>query len=208
MLKGIFGKALALPARPASFIARFPTSVVRPKALPLSRYTATLQSQPLLRPLQPSSTSCLNRSFTSLPRLLQKRRHTRFDPSEVHRAKPLVSPEALARLQPRIVIIVVLCTTGGIIFYVSNLETVPISGRRRFNCFSEEMVAEEGKEAYRQMLQRYGAAILPDYDKRTLQVQRVMSRLIPASGMSDVQWRVHVINSEGRLNSSYRRPSY
>ncbi|EHL01780.1 hypothetical protein M7I_2130 [Glarea lozoyensis 74030] len=44
----------------------------------------------------------------------------------------------------------------------------------------------------------YGRAILPQWDSRTKQVERVMRRLIPASGMEGVDWealqRSNVLN--------------
>lgn len=92
--------------------------------------------------------------------------------------------------------IAVVLFSGGVYFYVSNLETVPVSGRRRFNCYSEERVKEEGKMMYRMIMQQDKDAILPAWDPRTRMVERVMTKLIPASGLEHVDWEVHVIQSD------------
>jgi metalloendopeptidase OMA1, mitochondrial len=73
-----------------------------------------------------------------------------------------------------------------VVFYVSNLETVPVSGRRRFNCYSEESVEREGEMMYRMIMQDNRDAILPAWDPRTRMVERVMAKLIPASGLENV----------------------
>ncbi len=88
---------------------------------------------------------------------------------------------------------------GGVVFYVCNLEEVPISGRRRFNCYSDESVEKEGETMYRMIMQDaiQQGALLPEWDRRSRMVQRVMDRLIPASGMEDQNWEVHIIESKG-----------
>jgi hypothetical protein len=100
-------------------------------------------------------------------------------------------------------IIVLVLTGGSIIFYVTHLEDVPVSGRTRFICYSDESVEEEGKLAYRHVMSDYRHAILPEYDARTQQVKRVMRRLIPASGMEGVGWEVSVIDSPGMCHTSH-----
>ncbi|KAE8453942.1 hypothetical protein EG329_007718 [Mollisiaceae sp. DMI_Dod_QoI] len=79
-----------------------------------------------------------------------------------------------------------------------NTEAVPVSGRRRFNCFNDESVEEEGKMMYDMIMREQGGRLLPQWDRRTRQVKRVMERLIPASGVSNVEWEVHVIDSPER----------
>lgn len=75
---------------------------------------------------------------------------------------------------------------GGVYYYVSHLETVPVSGRRRFNCYSEERVEKEGKMMYRMIMQQDKDAILPAWDPRARMVERVMTKLIRASGLDHV----------------------
>lgn len=59
-------------------------------------------------------------------------------------------------------------------------------------------MAEEGKMMYNMIMREEGERILPEWDRRVRMVKRVMERLIPASGVSDVAWEVHVIDSPER----------
>lgn len=85
---------------------------------------------------------------------------------------------------------------GGI--YVYNLETVPVSGRRRFNVISAEFEKQQGDQMYQDLLQEYRGQLLPPHDSRVQMVQRVLDRLIPHSGMSGEmnRWELHVINDD------------
>ena len=51
---------------------------------------------------------------------------------------------------------------------------------------------------YRRIMADAEQAILPAWDPRTKMVERVMRRLIPASGLENVNWEVHVIQSDGK----------
>lgn len=82
---------------------------------------------------------------------------------------------------------------GGV--YLYNLETVPVSGRRRFNVVSEENERSMGQELYKQVMSEFGDKILPDNDPRSRLVQKVLTRLIPSSGLDSAEWEVHVIDS-------------
>ncbi|KAK6358439.1 hypothetical protein TWF730_007772 [Orbilia blumenaviensis] len=85
--------------------------------------------------------------------------------------------------------------TGG--FYVYNLEEVPISGRRRFNMFSEDLMQSLGDDKNQEILQEYQDRILPENDPRCKQVRRVLERLAPHSGLPlDFNWHATVIESE------------
>ncbi|KAK6519621.1 hypothetical protein TWF281_003444 [Arthrobotrys megalospora] len=87
--------------------------------------------------------------------------------------------------------------TGG--FYVYNLEEVPISGRRRFNIISEEFTKSLSEEQLPQLLSQFQNQILPENDPRSIQVRRVLERLIPHSGLpSDYEWKATVIESDER----------
>ncbi|KAI9804103.1 MAG: hypothetical protein M1825_001505 [Sarcosagium campestre] len=91
--------------------------------------------------------------------------------------------------------------TGGLgIFYWANLETVPVTGRRRFNCISPEYEVKSARMVYDQTLQQFRNAILPARHPSSKMVQRVMKRLIPSSGV-DAEWEVHVINDPGQKNA-------
>ncbi|KAB2578742.1 Peptidase M48 [Lasiodiplodia theobromae] len=80
-------------------------------------------------------------------------------------------------------------------FYVYNLEVVPVSGRRRFNVVSPEREKSMSQEMYAEVMREYQGKILPPWDRRVQLVQRVLDRLIPASGLHDERWEVHVIDS-------------
>jgi predicted Zn-dependent protease len=81
-------------------------------------------------------------------------------------------------------------------FYSYNLETVPVSGRRRFNIISPEYEQQMGQQQLQQILAEYKGAILSKRDKRSQAVHRVLERLIPNSGLTDQKWEIFVIESE------------
>ncbi|KAI9782346.1 MAG: hypothetical protein M1839_005219 [Geoglossum umbratile] len=94
------------------------------------------------------------------------------------------------------------CVLGaGVYFYTSNLEEVPVSGRRRFNVVSPENEEEMAKQMYQQVLREYGNKVLPAYHPDSRLVQRVLNRLIPASGLTDAKWEVHVIDDPREKNA-------
>jgi hypothetical protein len=72
------------------------------------------------------------------------------------------------------------------VFYFANLETVPVSGRRRFNCYSDAYVEAEGQRMYNMIMHESQGSLLPAWDPRTKMVERVMAKLIPASGLENV----------------------
>lgn len=74
-----------------------------------------------------------------------------------------------------------------------------ISGRRRFNIVGPEFEATLAQSSMEEIKQQYQGRFLPPYDSRVRRVQRVMKRLIPfaeKAGLKDVEWEVHVIESE------------
>ncbi|KAG4436306.1 hypothetical protein IFR05_008200 [Cadophora sp. M221] len=131
------------------------------------------------------------------PRKPQRVVYYRYDPEQIRHAKPLITTEQISRAvrSPTSKWIFILAGGSATIFYVSNLEEVPVSGRRRFNCYSDETVEAEGRRMYQMIMQENAPSILPDWDRRTKMVHRVMEKLIPASGLEHVDWEVHVIDS-------------
>lgn len=90
------------------------------------------------------------------------------------------------------------------IFYFYNLETVPVSGRTRFNVYSRDRVRQISEWEYKRLLASLSdqnVAILPDWDPRTALVKRVMRRLIPYSGMQDEEWQVFVVDDPRQANA-------
>ncbi|EPE04912.1 mitochondrial metalloendopeptidase oma1 [Ophiostoma piceae UAMH 11346] len=102
--------------------------------------------------------------------------------------------------------VVIFSAVGALLFYFSHLEVVPVSGRRRFNYFSDSTMRMLGEMQYEQLLeeaQRSGQRFLSDYDPRTVVVRHVMSRLIPVSGMSNSpgDWEIVVIDDPNTANA-------
>jgi hypothetical protein len=118
----------------------------------------------------------------------------------VRKAKPLVTVEQLKRAasgqQARW--IAGFAVAGGTVFYFSNLEVVEASGRQIFNCYSEQSVEAEGERAYHLIMREARGSVLPAWDPRAKMVERVMNRLIDAANLHHVDWKVHVIQSNGR----------
>jgi len=120
-----------------------------------------------------------------------------YDPNKHQSARPLFTPRARRDLGRSGFAIVVLGVGGGI-YYFSHIEEVPWTGRKRFNCYSAESVAEQGDMMYRMTMDEYGSKILPEWDARSQQVQRVLNRLLPVSGIGG-QWEVYVINDNSMV---------
>ncbi|KAI9591102.1 peptidase family M48-domain-containing protein [Syncephalis fuscata] len=88
---------------------------------------------------------------------------------------------------------------GGIIgiggYYVTHLETVPMTGRRRFMSITPEGEKQLAKMSYNGVMQEFGRHILPSSHPVTIFVRRVAERIIQASGMTELNWEVFVIDS-------------
>ena len=90
---------------------------------------------------------------------------------------------------------------GGAVFIVYNLERVPVSGRLRFNCVTENYERKISYGTYRQVMAQYRGQILPPDHPDSRVVQRVMDRLIPASGLGQEGWEVKVIGNRAKKNA-------
>ncbi|TVY83755.1 Mitochondrial metalloendopeptidase OMA1 [Lachnellula suecica] len=187
----------------ASLSPCLPTSNVLSRALQTS--TRPLPRSKFSEQIQPSRPSPLQiRPFSSSnPR---SRRPDRIyykvdpsDPRDPRNAKPLITTEQLRRVvfHPSSKTLVLIVFVGGGLFYVSNLEEVPVSGRTRFNCYSDASVEAEGDMMYQKIMREARGSILPDWDSRVRRVRRVMERLVPVCGMEGVNWELHVIDSPG-----------
>ena len=82
---------------------------------------------------------------------------------------------------------------GAAIFVAYNIERVPISGRLRFNCVTENYERRMSYSTYQLIMAQYGRRILPPDHPDSRMVQKVMDRLIPASGLGREGWEVRVI---------------
>ncbi|CAK7197621.1 metalloendopeptidase [Sporothrix eucalyptigena] len=102
--------------------------------------------------------------------------------------------------------VMVIAAVGALLFYFTHLEVVPVSGRRRFNCFGEDSMKLLGEMQYEELMQEAKAQrqrFLPNYDPRTMVVKNVMSRLIPVSGMPNNpgDWEIVVIDDQSMANA-------
>ena len=84
---------------------------------------------------------------------------------------------------------------------VVNMETVPVSGRRRFNWVSPEKEEQLGLQQFQQVLRQFRGRILPAWHPNTRMVQRVLDRLIPTSGLANQAWEVYVIDDPREMNA-------
>ncbi|KFZ11605.1 hypothetical protein V501_04654 [Pseudogymnoascus sp. VKM F-4519 (FW-2642)] len=141
------------------------------------------------------------------------RRRQIFRRIEPHNARPLITPEQVRRLfaSGQFRGFAILAAGGVTIFYFMNIETVPVSGRQRFNCYSEGSAEEQGRLAYNQILSEEArkGKVLPESDSRVKRVKTVLARLIEAgdlgTGQSDSKkgdgWTVHVIEDPHQANA-------
>lgn len=105
--------------------------------------------------------------------------------------------------------VIYLSAGGATIFYFTNLEKVPISGRTRFNCYSAESAEKQGIQAYQEILQdaRQQGAIYPDHHPTVQRVRRVLERLINGAHLGSggsaegSGWEVHVIHDPRTQNA-------
>lgn len=93
------------------------------------------------------------------------------------------------------------CVIGGL--YIYNLETVPVSGRRRFNIVTPEQEAQQSQQMKQMVLRQYGGKILTSTDSRVRFVRRVLGRLLPATGLGDStqSWEVFVVDDPSQKNA-------
>jgi predicted Zn-dependent protease len=82
---------------------------------------------------------------------------------------------------------------GGIV-YVSNLDSAPYSNRNRFIIIGPKLEKKIGERGYRETMSEFGRQILPDNHPQTIRVKRIMDRLIRASHLEHMDWKIHVID--------------
>ena len=90
---------------------------------------------------------------------------------------------------------------GGGFFYYTNLERVPVSGRLRFNCIPESFLEKRGQDGFQTIMQEFGSRVLPPTHPYSRLVNRVLQRLIPASGLDGLKWEVRVIDDPAQTNA-------
>lgn len=150
------------------------------------------------------------RLFSQTPRRSYQKYNPRdpHDPYERLRdAKPLFTDRGFNGFirSPSTHTVVAVAFIGAVSFYFYNVQTVPISGRKRFNCFTEESVEAVSEQQVKRIeyeVERQGGRFLNDWDPRTRLVKRVMRRLIPVSGMEDSDWEVRVIDDPRMIGTT------
>ncbi|CAM1501105.1 Fc.00g102670.m01.CDS01 [Cosmosporella sp. VM-42] len=165
-----------------------------------------LRPPPLSRPLAILPARVLRSRLISHTR--PRRAQNDLD-DHLRNARPLVSNKLAGRFtragtsrnSRALVIATVLAAVG---FYFYNSQVVPVTGRRRFNFLSDSMVARAHAKAVEGIIQQVkaqGGYFLSDWDPRTISVKRVMKRLIPVSGMTDLNWEIFVISDNRTANA-------
>jgi metalloendopeptidase OMA1, mitochondrial len=97
---------------------------------------------------------------------------------------------------------------AGGLFYYSNLERVPMSGRLRFNMLSPEYERKMGYSTFHSIVEEFQGHILPGFAPEAQRVHRVLARLVeglgklggdlaPAIGDTEIEnWEVYVVDSK------------
>ena len=80
-------------------------------------------------------------------------------------------------------------------FVLYNVETVPVSGRRRFNWVGERVERRMGEARFEETLRQFRGKILPPHAPETVMARRVMERLVPNSGIEG-EWEVFVVRDK------------
>jgi hypothetical protein len=147
---------------------------------------------PTMRPLQqsrlPLPSPSTTRSFRMHARFQRQYQYSRFQQSSTLFYRWAARPTFYYEIGG-----LSLCCAG---FYAFNLETVPVSGRKRFNFITPDQEASVSQQQYSLIMQQYRGKFLPESDKRVRRVRHVLERLIPSSGMTGLDWEVHVIESD------------
>ncbi|KAI1639598.1 peptidase family M48-domain-containing protein [Biscogniauxia mediterranea] len=191
---------------PLRFLPRSPARLAIRTLNPIS---PSSPSSSILRRIQPFPRRPLSQS---LPRANNWPRpprdpHNYNDPQyRLSQARPLVTQDGLRRFirSPSLHTTIVLAVIGAAVFYFSNIQTVPVSGRRRFNCFSPQTVEAASAAQVRRIefeVEHSGRHFLSEWDPRTMMVRRVMQKLIPVSGMEDANWEIRVIEDPHTANA-------
>ncbi|KAG5926045.1 hypothetical protein E4U42_003708 [Claviceps africana] len=210
----VTSRAHALLDSPSSSTAAqtpSPTQMVWPH--PARPLIARLTIQPARRTLctcaaqQAKPWSCHARLPASSPR---RRFSSEQSPlNRLRRARPLVRHAVAQRFvsagssrASRTVVVVAMLAAVAV--YVCNSETVPVTGRRRFNFLSDKYVEYayvRAADEVVEMVRDEGGHFLSDGDPRTVMVRRVMRNLIRVSGLSELDWEVRVIADNQTANA-------
>ena len=166
---------------PRTLISPFRPYILNPPRSPFSNFS---KSFPLIR-LTPSAPSIREASQFRRP----GPRYNRFSRSQQLRDLWRTSPSFRYKVGA--------VGLGGGVFYVYNLERVPVSGRLRFNCIPANLEEQMGQKLYQQVMREYGGKVLPASHPQSRMVRRVLEKLVPNSGLErQGGWEVSVIEDE------------
>ncbi|KAK5175762.1 metalloendopeptidase [Saxophila tyrrhenica] len=87
------------------------------------------------------------------------------------------------------------------LYYLYNLERVPVTYRWRFNTVSEFHENQFAERVHLETVEARGDSILPRTSKEHVAVQRIFDHLLPAAGLSDTEWELHVIDDPDTTNA-------
>ncbi|TDZ67246.1 Mitochondrial metalloendopeptidase OMA1 [Colletotrichum trifolii] len=176
------------------------TILVRKPAIPVPRHVR-LFSHTRRHPLPPNNP---RHRYEVDQAYLQQQYHQ----NRLQSARPLVTNDGLWRIAKSrgTHSVIVAAFLAAVAFYFYNMQTVPVSGRRRFNCYPEHWVAKISAEQEKLIInevESQGGRFLPAWDPRARLVARVMRRLIPVSGgdLDQQEWEVRVIDDPHTLNA-------
>ena len=178
----------------------FPRAALRSAAnasILLRRPRPYLRTQPILRsiPRFPVRTVSSDRQRPKSPRIGTTNQHQSSGDQSDFFSQLTTYLIYLWHTSPAFRIAVGGTGLAGAGFYVSNLEKVPVSGRRRFNWISPEWEKSLAQQGVAPLLEEYRGKILPEWAPETRLVMKVMERLIPNSGIQDGEpWEIRVIN--------------
>ena len=88
-----------------------------------------------------------------------------------------------------------------------------MTGRRRFNCISNEQELLFGEQHYRQLMRQFKGLLLPDSHPDVRLVRRVLTRLLTPEmlkgqeGLDKTDWKVHIIQDD-RTQNAFVLPGY
>ncbi|KAI9003353.1 peptidase family M48-domain-containing protein [Hyaloraphidium curvatum] len=89
--------------------------------------------------------------------------------------------------------LVVAWAGGTTVYYFTHQDRVPISGRKRFLSVTPEEEIFMARVSLQQVLQEYGSKIVPPNHPIHQFVAGVVKRLLPVTGLTDLEWEIRVI---------------
>ncbi|XP_037070001.1 metalloendopeptidase OMA1, mitochondrial-like [Pollicipes pollicipes] len=119
--------------------------------------------------------------------------------------KRAVFKESVQRNRKRIIVVSTAVAGLSLHYYVSHLQTTPVTGRTRFVAFTPEQFDKISQEGFDQMIEEHGASVLPAGHEAYDAVVRVANRLLAANAdldeVHDKDWSVTVVDDEDLVNA-------